>query len=388
MAVWKQWFGAKPTSEFEVGKVAQLEQELAQVRTELELYRKVKVVADMQRTFSESLLEEQLRLRNLWFSTADTVDSIRHTVADSSQKSRDQRMQLAESGTNYDQIKTILQSVVNSLRQIDEQTQGAITEVQSLASIGTKIEQFISQINEISDQTNLLALNAAIEAARAGEHGRGFAVVADEVRTLANKSSKASAEITALVSTIAQQTQHVADQITITSKSSRALSGTTGQVLTTVDEFVHLAGTMSKAISISAEKGFIQTVKLDHVVWKAEVFRTYWGMSRKTAADFEDHCQCRLGKWYYEGDGMTYFSNLKAYKALEAPHRQVHESGIAALTLYAKGDAEGSFQALQKMEAASQAVLNELTKLETEILASDMLQNRYQNAEAATTELF
>ena len=300
------------------------------------------------------------------------LHGIRQTLADCAANSRTQRETLNESGTDYDQIRSILQEVADSLVIIDQQMRGAIAEVGSLSQVGDQIEAFVSQINAISDQTNLLALNAAIEAARAGEHGRGFAVVADEVRTLAGKSAQASAEITNLVSTIGKQTRHVSEQIQSANQTSQVLSGTNGQVLQAVDDFVALANTMSRAVAAAAEQGFIQTVKLDHVVWKADVYQAYWGVGDKTADDFADHHQCRLGKWYYQGDGSQHFSHLQAYRALEEPHKRVHKNGIEALNFMAAGESEKGLQALQKMEDASHVVVEQLTRLEREILASDM----------------
>ncbi|MCV6587400.1 MAG: methyl-accepting chemotaxis protein [Marinobacterium sp.] len=113
-----------------------------------------------------------------------------------------------------------IQSAMELMRQLADTTRGASNHIEALNEQSDQIGSIVSTINGIAEQTNLLALNAAIEAARAGEAGRGFAVVADEVRQLAARTSASTTEITDVV----KKNHDLAQQAVSTMTSSLELA--------------------------------------------------------------------------------------------------------------------------------------------------------------------
>jgi methyl-accepting chemotaxis protein len=111
----------------------------------------------------------------------------------------------------------VVKQTVETMERITQEMASASTGIEALGKQSLLISTMVQTIGGIASQTNLLALNAAIEAARAGEQGRGFAVVADEVRQLANRTSKATDEIVSVV----QQNQQLVDQAIASIASSR-----------------------------------------------------------------------------------------------------------------------------------------------------------------------
>ncbi|MCT2535954.1 methyl-accepting chemotaxis protein [Aquibacillus koreensis] len=123
---------------------------------------------------------------------------------------------------------------ISQMKMIDQIVQEAVDKVKGLDQQSQKITKLVGVIKDIADQTNLLALNAAIEAARAGEHGRGFAVVADEVRKLAEQVSLSVTDITQIVTSIQSETNSVTDSLT---GGYKQVEGGMNQVISTGETF-------------------------------------------------------------------------------------------------------------------------------------------------------
>ena len=146
--------------------------------------------------------------------------------------------------------------VVNTIDHVAASVSATADVIRELGARSESIGEIISVIDDIAEQTNLLALNAAIEAARAGEHGRGFAVVADEVRKLADRTTKATGEVAACIKSMREQAVHAAETVTTGQSAVTGCVNRAKLAGNSLTEIVSSAGEVSQSIEqIAAASG-------------------------------------------------------------------------------------------------------------------------------------
>ena len=148
----------------------------------------------------------------------------------------------------------VVEETIDGMNRISEVVRKSAETVQELGKSSNQIGEIVEVINDIADQTNLLALNAAIEAARAGEQGRGFAVVADEVRKLAERTSKATKEIATMINQIQKETEEAVismqtgkDEVQRGKELAQKAGNSLKEIITRADEVVHIVTQVATA---------------------------------------------------------------------------------------------------------------------------------------------
>ncbi len=318
------------------------------------------------------------KLHHLGGGVAAGLTTAQRTLSDVSRKIDGISAHTSQTANESLKVQHSVKKMESNFHTLTDRIAHTTQLIASLNERSNEITAVTGLIGEITEQTNLLALNAAIEAARAGEHGRGFAVVADEVRQLAERTQKATTEIAMTINALKEETAQISEGSERIKKIADESNLYVKEFVETLDRFADNSLHASREADFVRDQLFVTLVKIDHTIFKSLAYSAL--LNETTGEYLSDHRHCRLGKWY-ENEGKHHFGNTSAYRKLLEPHKQVHDCAIKNHTLTQEGKAmekahqDEVVENFTHMEEASQKLFTLLDDmvLENNDITSDAL---------------
>ena len=328
----------------------------------------------------------------------------------------------AKANSEAQQGREVVTQAVDSIDTLARHLEKAAGVMGALDEGSQEVGQVLEVITGIAEQTNLLALNAAIEAARAGEQGRGFAVVADEVRNLAQRTQESTKEISRIIERLQSQSHEavlVMEQSQTQVQTSVTETGEAGDALGRIVEAVATINEMSTQIATAAEEqsqvagevderitsiagiadrtthatkdvvnsaGEIseqmqrlrslvdrvsvirQGVELEfaksaHLAWRGRLRDFLDGKGGLTKEEAVSHHDCALGKWYY-GEGLEHYGDMAEMRELEGPHAELHLIIKDIIDHHGLGHMDEAEREFDKVSPLSERIVGLLDEIE------------------------
>lgn len=365
------------------------------------IIRTVKSMTESSRTL-DSIHSETSQLADYSSTIASAGEELSATINTISKNIENTKTASEEAKNLARNGDTVITDTVDHIRNVNKVLSNTNESLSRLKETAEQANTIVKVVNDISSKTDLLALNASIEAARAGAAGKGFAVVAHEVGRLSEKTQASINEIETILKNIQKDVDTVSKDLGIgTSASDEALEKV-GQAQATINDIVKQIDFVDNEVSnigsavkeqgqavndiasnvntISqgsqevngkvsllgdliddvtkgsnsarnilggfklGSKNLMLQSQVDHLFWMHRLRRMLEGKEQIKQEEFTDHTMCRLGKWYLSLDKSEYSSGFgELYDKLDLPHEKLHSLAAKVIRYYNAGDHENAF---------------------------------------------